>query len=86
MVYGENGEIISKVRHIDRLYKCLLGQWEQTLVRYIENSYYREFVLSSVYCILYFQISSKIIVYWQRFDHFQNEAIGGSRDLYIYHL
>ena len=37
-----------KVRYDERFYKGFLRQGEQILVRYIESSYYRGFVLSSV--------------------------------------
>ena len=51
--------VISRVRYIERLFKGLIRQEEQTFVRYIESSYYREFLLSSVYCTLKPEILSK---------------------------
>ena len=52
--------VIFRVSYIKRFYKGLLSQGGQTSVRYIESSYYRGFVLSSVYCIVkYFRVQSK---------------------------
>ena len=42
---------ISGICYIERLYKALLSKGGQTLVRYIESSYYQGFVLSIAHCI-----------------------------------
>ena len=44
----------SKVRYIQLFYKGLLSQGEQTLVRYMESSYYREFVIAESYYRLWY--------------------------------
>ena len=50
--FKENSKkfVISRVPYIERFYKSLISQGEQTFVWYIESSYYREFALSSAYC------------------------------------
>ena len=42
--------VVFRVRYIERFYKDLLSQGEQTLVRYVDSSYYRRIVLSSFFC------------------------------------